>query len=43
MWYTAIIPVLMRLRWEDYKFEVGLGYIARSCPPNKNKNKANKM
>jgi hypothetical protein len=24
-------PVLRRLRWEEYKFEVSLGYILRPC------------
>jgi hypothetical protein len=30
-WGTPVIPALGRLRQEDYKFQVGLGYIVRSC------------
>jgi hypothetical protein len=32
-----IIPALRKLRQEDYKFEVRLGYLSRPCPRNKTK------
>jgi hypothetical protein len=28
-WYTPVIPELRRLRQEDHKFKVSLGYIER--------------
>jgi hypothetical protein len=30
-WYGLVIPVLMRLSYENLEFEVSLGYIARLC------------
>jgi hypothetical protein len=30
-WFMPIIPALGRLRKEDRKFEVSLGYLARPC------------
>jgi hypothetical protein len=31
MVYTAVIPTLGRLKWEEPKFEASLGYIAKPC------------
>jgi hypothetical protein len=30
-WYTPVIPALRKLRQEDHKFKVSLGYIERPC------------
>jgi hypothetical protein len=34
LWYTPVIPALGRLRQEDLKFKVNLGYIVRNKNPN---------
>jgi hypothetical protein len=33
-WYTSVVPAHGRLRQEDHKFEVSLGYIAKCCCKN---------
>jgi hypothetical protein len=47
-WFISIIPVLARLKQEDYEFEVSLGYFASPClntplPQNKNKLKKQQL
>jgi hypothetical protein len=44
-WYTPVIPALAlrRLRQEDYKFEVSLGYIATSYHQKKKKEDEKKI
>jgi hypothetical protein len=41
-WYTPVIPALEKLRQEDLKFEVSLGYIVISCLKKKKKRKKKK-
>jgi hypothetical protein len=38
-WYMSVIPALGRLRQEDSKFKVSLGYIITSSFKKKNPNK----
>jgi hypothetical protein len=32
LWHTVTVPALGRLRQEDHKFVVSLGYVVRPCP-----------
>jgi hypothetical protein len=38
-WYTPVIPVLRRLRQENYEFHSSMGYIVRPYLNKKNKTK----
>jgi hypothetical protein len=38
-WLSSVIPALVRLRQEDWKFKASLGCIARPCLKNKTKQK----
>jgi hypothetical protein len=39
---TPVIPALRRVRKEDHKFEVNLGYTVRPCLKNRKKEKKRK-